>query len=181
MWQATIKYTWGLRVKFQIFLPDFNQIWMVSFFFIEVPSIKFHGNSYNWSRADTLWQTDGRKDMTKLVGAICDYGNASKRGHYITGNRLIIKSLLFPPLPPWLDSRMRFRPPYCWGFKIALNTRHSERPQNYALDCADTRIGINPLNAELNPIRHLLALVGAHHIFNVSRISFKSLYQIWRF
>ena len=29
---------------------------------------------------------------------------------------------------------------------------------------------INPLNAELNPIRHLLALVGARHIVHVSRI-----------
>ena len=29
---------------------------------------------------------------------------------------------------------------------------------------------VNPLNAELNPIRHLLALVGARHIVHVSRI-----------
>jgi len=29
---------------------------------------------------------------------------------------------------------------------------------------------INPLNAEINPICHLLALVGAHPIFHVSRI-----------
>jgi hypothetical protein len=29
---------------------------------------------------------------------------------------------------------------------------------------------ISPLNAELNPICHLLALLGAHHIFHVSRI-----------
>ena len=29
---------------------------------------------------------------------------------------------------------------------------------------------INPLNAELNPTRHLLALVGARHIVHVSRI-----------
>jgi len=28
----------------------------------------------------------------------------------------------------------------------------------------------NPLNAELNPICHLLALLEAHHIFHVSRI-----------
>ena len=28
----------------------------------------------------------------------------------------------------------------------------------------------NPLKAELNPICHLLALLGAHHIFYVSRI-----------
>ena len=30
---------------------------------------------------------------------------------------------------------------------------------------------VNPLNAELNPIRHLLALVGARHIVHVSRIA----------
>ena len=29
----------------------------------------------------------------------------------------------------------------------------------------------NPLNAELNPNCHFLALLGAHHIFHVSRIS----------
>jgi hypothetical protein len=28
----------------------------------------------------------------------------------------------------------------------------------------------NPLNAELNPICHLLALLSAHHILHVSRI-----------
>ena len=31
----------------------------------------------------------------------------------------------------------------------------------------------NPLNAELNPIRHLLALAGARHIVHVSRITVK--------
>ena len=29
---------------------------------------------------------------------------------------------------------------------------------------------INPLNAKSNPICHLLALLGAHHILHVSRI-----------
>jgi hypothetical protein len=29
---------------------------------------------------------------------------------------------------------------------------------------------LNPLNAKLNPICHLLALLGAHHILHVSRI-----------
>jgi hypothetical protein len=33
---------------------------------------------------------------------------------------------------------------------------------------------LNPLNAELNPICHLLALLGAHHILHVSRIRIKS-------
>jgi hypothetical protein len=34
-------------------------------------------------------------------------------------------------------------------------------------------IDVNPLNAELNPIRHLLALAGAHHFVHVSRIRVK--------
>jgi hypothetical protein len=32
------------------------------------------------------------------------------------------------------------------------------------------KIPLNPLNAELNSICHLLALLGAHHILHVSRI-----------
>ena len=32
------------------------------------------------------------------------------------------------------------------------------------------QLRFNPLNAELNPICYLLALLGAHHIFHVSRI-----------
>jgi len=32
---------------------------------------------------------------------------------------------------------------------------------------------INPLNAELNPMYHLLALLGAHHIFHVSGLRVK--------
>jgi hypothetical protein len=32
----------------------------------------------------------------------------------------------------------------------------------------------NPLNAELNPIRHLLALLGVHHFLHVSRIRVKN-------
>jgi hypothetical protein len=31
----------------------------------------------------------------------------------------------------------------------------------------------NPLNVDLNPICHLLALIGAHHILHVSRIRVK--------
>jgi hypothetical protein len=33
---------------------------------------------------------------------------------------------------------------------------------------------INPLNAKLNPICHLLALLGAHHILHVSWIRVKN-------
>jgi len=34
---------------------------------------------------------------------------------------------------------------------------------------------INPLNAELNPICYLLALLGSHHFLHVSKIRVKSL------
>jgi len=33
---------------------------------------------------------------------------------------------------------------------------------------------LNPLNAELNPFSHLLALLGAHHILQVSRVRAKN-------
>jgi len=38
---------------------------------------------------------------------------------------------------------------------------------------------INPLNAELNPICHLLALLEAHHILHVSRIRVKEMIPKW--
>ena len=49
---------------------------------------------------------------------------------------------------------------------ISRFTRHFSKsfPQGY---------DINPLNAELSPICHLLALLGAHHILHVGRISVK--------
>jgi len=37
-----------------------------------------------------------------------------------------------------------------------------------------TQTYFNPLNTELNPICHLLALLGAHHILHVSRIRVKT-------
>jgi hypothetical protein len=36
-------------------------------------------------------------------------------------------------------------------------------------------VPINPLNAKLNPICHLLALLGARHIFHVSGVRVKDL------
>ena len=38
-----------------------------------------------------------------------------------------------------------------------------------------SRLQINPLNAELNPIFYLLALLRANHFLHVSRIRVKSL------
>ena len=59
----------------------------------------------------------------------------------------------------------------------AGSLRHSGlAPQRILWGCGcRQKIGINPLNAELNPIRHLLALVGARHIVHVSRIRVKRI------
>jgi len=50
----------------------------------------------------------------------------------------------------------------------------------YANICTNKycKIYINTLNAELNPICHLLALIGAHHIFHVSMIRVKLLRHV---
>ena len=49
------------------------------------------------------------------------------------------------------------------SLSIAVLTRRTE---NSAENCSY----FNHLNAELNPICHLLALLGAHHILQVSRL-----------
>jgi hypothetical protein len=49
-----------------------------------------------------------------------------------------------------------------WARNLKNGRQSFSRPRN-----------INPLNAELNPICHLLALLGAHHILHVSRVRVK--------
>jgi len=41
-------------------------------------------------------------------------------------------------------------------------------------------VNINPLNAELNPICHLLALLADHHILHISRIRVKEVTLFYR-
>jgi len=63
-----------------------------------------------------------------------------------------------------------------WTAHITHHTSHSTLWLVQALiGCSKTWIMLNPLNAELNPICYLLALLGAHHFLHVSRIRVKSL------
>jgi len=48
---------------------------------------------------------------------------------------------------------------------------------NWYWNCNKFISHFNSLNAELNPICHLLALLGTHHILHISRIRVKQLYQ----
>jgi hypothetical protein len=46
--------------------------------------------------------------------------------------------------------------------------------------CAQPSFNFNPFNAELNPIHHMLALLGANHILHISRIRIKTgFYDCW--
>ena len=65
---------------------------------------------------------------------------------------------------------------WCWPLKLGqcIHVKHAQFSVNTQCFC------LNPLNAELNPICHLLALVGAHHILHVSRIRVKMLTCILR-
>ena len=64
------------------------------------------------------------------------------------------------------------------SFRIRLSLKAKVEPtvrlrNNFGVD--SHYITVNPLNAELNPICYLLALLGAHHFLHVSRIRVKVL------
>jgi len=60
-----------------------------------------------------------------------------------------------------------------WG-RTGLGLNPSLRGDRPATNHLKKKMGpINPLNAKLNPICHLLALLGAHPILHVSRIMVK--------
>ena len=59
------------------------------------------------------------------------------------------------------------------SFEACFTLSADVRSQNNRYCCLDNPNEVNPLNAELNPIYHLLALLGAHHILHVSRIRVK--------
>jgi hypothetical protein len=63
---------------------------------------------------------------------------------------------------------------YIWNVQYAWSTNlishpHSIKWKYLGQECFVFQI-VNPSNTELNPIYHLLALLGAHHILHVSRI-----------
>jgi hypothetical protein len=61
-----------------------------------------------------------------------------------------------------------FFPQFLPSFQLQTFGAEIKCPANSAKDVA-----FNPLNAELNPICHLLALLGVHHFLHVSGIRVK--------
>ena len=62
----------------------------------------------------------------------------------------------------------------CVFVHVYACVREREGGRGPKLLLASVCASINPLNAELNPICHLLALVGAHHIVHVNRVRVKN-------
>ena len=69
-----------------------------------------------------------------------------------------------------------------WGSPIIAAPRHTRPLYDYRfLYILDSKYGshiLSPLNAELNPICHLLELVGAHHIMSFASIGRSSPYSV---
>ena len=53
---------------------------------------------------------------------------------------------------------------------MSVRNYHYPLNNNPEAHSSDTRRNFNPLKPKLNPICHLLALFGAHHILHVSRV-----------
>ena len=80
----------------------------------------------------------------------------------------IFQRVIFFFLWGYVKSRVYTHKPHTLNdFKEAI--RQEIRPIDRHL-LARVMDDFNPLNAELNPICYLLALVGAHHFLHVSRI-----------
>jgi hypothetical protein len=66
----------------------------------------------------------------------------------------------------------------CWAFNERWNNKFNYKVASCWLfllshTTMNRSMNINPLNAELNPICHLLALLGVHHFLHASRIRVK--------
>jgi hypothetical protein len=57
-----------------------------------------------------------------------------------------------------------------WTFVVIYTASYPKRQNIHQYGCEELKYLLNPLKAELNPTRHLLALAGAHHFVDVSKI-----------
>ena len=92
-------------------------------------------------------------------------GTGSFLGVKLRGVALITQ----PHTAPRLKEEYSYTSAPLWAFVAC-----SRENFTFSFYIDKSRIAVNPLNAELNPIRHLLALVGARHIVHVSRIRVKA-------
>ena len=73
--------------------------------------------------------------------------------------------------PLWVS----YKPHIHWVPRLSTGLK---RQGNEFDNSLPSRTEVNPLNAELNPICHLLVLVGAHHILHVSGVRVKNTWSL---
>ena len=73
--------------------------------------------------------------------------------------------------PDYRDKHMRANAWEGIGKELKIKSKFYVSSRDVRIVCPR----LNPLNAELNPICHLLALLGVHHFLHVSKIRVKSL------
>jgi hypothetical protein len=80
--KLTQMYT-GLYLKYALFSSDFNETWMFSKNFRKILNYQIPRKSFQWKPSRSMRterQTDGRRDMTKLIAALRKFASASKSG-----------------------------------------------------------------------------------------------------
>jgi hypothetical protein len=64
-----------------LFLSDINYTWFFSTVFRIILKFKFHENPLSGIRVVPREQTDGQKDMTKLIVAFRNFAKAAKKAN----------------------------------------------------------------------------------------------------
>ena len=99
---------------------------------------------------------------------------SSLQEHLHLWQKLFVLANIFHSLNDSLGVKLRDESSLlCWSNYIIRKICITYMVRTLILRFLDSNNALNPLNAELNPICHLLALLGAHHILHVSRIRVK--------
>jgi len=68
---ATIVHSWGFTQSVRYFCPTFTKFRVSRQIALEVPNIKFHGNLFSKSRADTRGGTDRHDEDNWRFSRLC--------------------------------------------------------------------------------------------------------------
>ena len=68
----------GLRVKYRLYLSDFNETWIFSTYFRQIFKYQIACKSVQWETSCSM-NTDGQTDITKVVIAFPNFPNAAPK------------------------------------------------------------------------------------------------------